>query len=143
MIDVPNRLVADSQVENFSNREYWREHFVFSLTYQTSMEDMEKAVKIIQEIGKEMEEDMLPGKAPAFSFLNCSASSLDLDGYVWFREMNWFEMRDARGRFNGKVVKRFTENGFDFAYPTTTVYIADSAGGDPPAEKVISMSEKQ
>ena len=132
LIDVPNRLIADSQVENFSNREYWREHFVYSLTYQTSAEEMEKAVKILEEIGKDMEEDMLPGMLPRFAFLNCSASSLDLDGYVWFRQMDWFSMRAARGRFNLEVIRRFAANGLDFAYPTTTVYFAD-AGETPPA----------
>ena len=126
LIDVPNRLIADSRVDNFSNREYWREHFVYSLTYQTSAEKMEKAVKILEEIGKDLEEDMLPGKLPQFAFLDCSASSLDLDGYVWFRQMDWFSMRAARGRFNLEVIKRFSEKGIDFAYPTTTVYLADA-----------------
>ena len=126
LIDVPNRLIADSRVDNFSNREYWREHFVYSLTYQTSAEKMEKAVKILEEIGKDLEEDMLPGKLPQFAFLDCSASSLDLDGYVWFRQMDWYSMRAARGRFNLEVIKRFSEKGIDFAYPTTTVYLADA-----------------
>ena len=91
---------------------------------------MEKAVKILEEIGKDLEEDMLPGKLPQFAFLDCSASSLDLDGYVWFRQMDWFSMRAARGRFNLEVIKRFSEKGIDFAYPTTTVYLAD-AGQTP------------
>ena len=132
LIDVPNRLIADSQVENFSNREYWREHFVYSLTYQTSAEKMEKAIEILKEIGRDMEEELLPGKVPEFAFLNCSASSLDLDGYVWFRQMDWFSMRAARGRFNLEVVKRFGENGLEFAYPTTTVYLADAGQAPVP-----------
>ncbi|MBR2363563.1 MAG: mechanosensitive ion channel family protein [Lentisphaeria bacterium] len=143
LMDVPNRVIADAQVENFSNREYWREHFVFSLTYQTDMKKMERALQILEEIGEDMEELMLPEKRASFTFLNCSASSLDIDGYVWFRKMSWFEMRSARGCFNRETVKRFTENGIEFAYPTTTVYIAPSSGGASPAEKVISKSETQ
>ena len=127
LIDVPNRLVADSHVENYSNREYWREHFVFSLIYQTAPADMEKARRILDEIGKEMEKDFVPGKMPRFAFLNFSSSSLDLDGYVWFRKMDWFEMREARDRFNSAVLKKFTENGLSFAYPTTTVYLEKSS----------------
>lgn len=126
LIDVPNRLVADAQMENYSNREYWREHFVFSLTYQTTMEEMEKALQIIDEIGKEMQDVMKEGKRPAFTFLNCSASSLDVDGYVWFKEMDWFAMREARGRFNKEVMKRFTKAGLDFAYPTSTVFLKNA-----------------
>lgn len=143
LLDVPNRLIADAMLENFSNREYWREHFTFSLTYQTTAEELEKALHILEEIGEDMEEVMLPEKRASFTFLNCSASSLDIDGYVWFRKMSWFEMRSARGRFNREVLKRFTKNGLEFAYPTTTVYIAPSSGGAPPAEKVISKSETQ
>ncbi|MBP5182793.1 MAG: mechanosensitive ion channel family protein [Lentisphaeria bacterium] len=127
LIDVPNRLVADSHVENYSNREYWREHFVFSLTYQTSPEDMEKALRILDEIGKELEKDFFPGKMPRFAFLNFSSCSLDLDGYVWFRKTDWFGMREARDRFNSAVLKKFNENGLEFAYPTTTVYLEKSS----------------
>lgn len=123
LIDIPNRLVADSQLENYSNREYWREHFVFSLTYQTSMEDMEKALQILDGIGKEMQDVIKEDKNPAFTFLNCSASSLDLDGYVWFKEMDWYEMRKARERFNKEVMKRFTKEGLEFAYPTQTIFL--------------------
>lgn len=127
LIDVPNRLVADSLLENYSNREYWREHFLFSLTYQTTPEEMEKALQILEEIGRSMAKHFPAGKMPQFTFLTCSASSLDIDGYVWFKKMSWYDMRALRGRFNKEVIRKFTENKLDFAYPTTTVYLADSS----------------
>ena len=123
LIDIPNRLIADSQLENFSNRPFWREHFTYGLVYQTSMEDIQRALKIIDDVGRDMGEKMVPGKPPKFTFARCSSSSLDLDGYVWFNTLNWFEMRDWRGEFNREVMARFTADGLSIAYPTTTVFL--------------------
>ncbi len=125
LLDVPNRLVADSLLENYSNREYWREHFTFSLTYQTTPEEMKKALSILEETGRKMQKYFPPGKMPRFTFLNYSASSLDIDGYVWFKKMSWYDMRSLRGDFNTEVLRRFMENDLDFAYPTTTVYLQE------------------
>ena len=123
LIDIPNRLVADSQLENFSNRPFCREHFCYGLVYQTSMEDVRKALQIIDEIGHDMGNRMVPGKPPRFSFMLCNNSSLDIDGFVWFNTHDWFEMRDWRGEFNREVMERFTAAGLSIAYPTTTVFL--------------------
>ena len=123
LIDVPNRIIADSQLENFSNRPFFREHFCYGLVYQTSMEDIRRALQIIDDIGRDMADRMVPGKPPKFSFMLCNASSLDLDGYVWFNTRDWFEMRGWRGEFNREVMARFTAAGLSIAYPTTTVFL--------------------
>lgn len=124
LIDVPNRLIADSRLENYSNRSCSREHFCYGLVYQTDMEQLRTALRILDDIGRDLAPCMVPGRPPRFTFLTCGSVSLDLDGYVWFNTADWFEMRDLRGRFNQEVVERFTKAGLSFAYPTTTVYLA-------------------
>ena len=131
LIDIPNRLIADSQVENFSDRKFWREHFCFGLIYQTSPEKIEQAGRILEEIGHDLAADMAPGKSVRFDFLQFDASSLNVDGYVWFRISDWYTMRSARGRFNGEVLRRFNEAGLEFAYPTSTIFLQEEAGGAP------------
>lgn len=131
LIDIPNRIIADSQVENFSNREFWREHFCFGLIYQTSPEKIEQARRIIEEIGRDLADDMAPGRNVRFDFLQLDASSLNVDGYVWFRISDWYTMRSARGRFNGEVLRRFNEAGLEFAYPTSTIFLQEESAEPP------------
>jgi len=131
LIDIPNRLVADSRVENFSNREFWREHFCFGLTYQTSPDKIEQARHILEEIGRDLADDMAPGKCVRFDFLQFDASSLNVDGFVWFRSSDWYAMRSARGRFNSEVLRRFNEAGLEFAYPTSTIFLQGDGHSGP------------
>ena len=126
-IDIPNRIIADSQVENFSNRQFWREHFCFGLIYQTSPEKIEQARRILEAIGRDLADDMAPGKSVRFDFLQFDSSSLNVDGYVWFRISDWYTMRSARGRFNGEVLRRFNEAGLEFAYPTSTIFLHEES----------------
>ena len=123
LIDLPNRIVADSQVENFTNRPFWRESFSFGLVYQTSAEQIRMALDMIQEIGCEMRACMEPGRPPFFTFQKLDQSSLNLEGFVWFKTVDWWQMRECRARFNAEVLKRFTAAGLSFAYPTTSVFL--------------------
>ena len=132
LIDIPNRLIADSRVENFSNREFWREHFSFGLIYQTSPEKIMKARHILEEIGRDLADDMAPGRSVRFDFLQFDASSLNVDGYVWFRGSDWYTMRSARGKFNSEVLRRFNEDGLEFAYPTSTIFLQEDDHSEPP-----------
>lgn len=123
VIDLPNRIVADSQVENYSNRPFWRENFCFGLVYQTSAEQIRLALGILQKIGEDMAECMVPGRPPFFTFQRFNSCSLDLEGFVWFNTDSWWQMREWRARFNAEVLRRFNAAGLDFAYPTTTVFL--------------------
>ena len=131
LIDIPNRIIADSQLENFSNREFWREHFCFGLIYQTSPEKIEQARRILEEIGRDLADDMAPRKTVRFDFLQFDASSLNVDGYVWFRVSDWFTMRSARSRFNNEVLRRFNEAGLEFAFPTSTIFLQEEPAEPP------------
>lgn len=132
LIDIPNRIIADSQVENFSDRLFWREHFCFGLVYQTSPGKIERARQLLEEIGRDLAGDMAPGKRVRFDFLQFDASSLNVDGYVWFRISDWFTMRSARSRFNAEVLRRFDDAGLEFAYPTSTIFLQEGSAEPPP-----------
>lgn len=132
LIDIPNRIIADSQVENYSDRLFWREHFCFGLVYQTSPENIERARQILEEIGRDLAGDMAPGKKVRFDFLQFDASSLNVDGYVWFRISDWYTMRSSRSRFNGEVLRRFNEAGLEFAFPTSTIFLQEGSSEPPP-----------
>ena len=124
LIDIPNRVIADTQLDNFSNRDFYRECFTFGLVYQTTPKQMEKAIKIINEICADMSGIMVPGKPPRFAFVECSDYSLKIQGYIWFKTTNFFTLQDYKNHINMAVLKRFNEEGLSFAYPTSTVFLA-------------------
>lgn len=123
VIDLPNRLIADSRVDNCSNRPFWREQFTFGLVYQTTPEQLKLALKILDDIGRDMANVMAKDKPVKFDFLEYADSSLVIDGFVWFDVPNGLVRRTVRSQFNQEVFRRFTEAGLDFAYPTTTVFL--------------------
>ena len=124
LIDIPNRVIADTQLDNFSNRDFYRECFTFGLVYQTTPKQMEKAIKIINEICADMSGIMVPGKPPRFAFVECSDYSLKIQGYIWFKTTNFFTLQDYKNHINMAVLKRFNEEGLSFAYPTSTIFLA-------------------
>ena len=124
LIDIPNRVIADTQLDNFSNRDFYRECFTFGLVYQTTPKQMEKALKIINEICTDKSGIMVPGKPPRFAFVECSDYSLKIQGYIWFKTTNFFTVQDYKNHINMSVLKRFNEEGLSFAYPTSTVFLA-------------------
>jgi len=125
-IDIPNHIIADSQVENFNKRLFWREHFCFGLAYQTTPEQMSLAKKILSDIGHDLSGLMAEGKTVEFDFLLFDQSSLNLDGFVWFKASDYRTVRHSRGLFNEEVLKRFNAAGLNMAFPTTTVLLENA-----------------
>lgn len=128
LIDIPNNIIANSKVENFNRHLFWREYFCFGLTYQTTPEQLALAKKILYEIAKDMSHALVHDRPPQFDFMLFDSSSLNLDGYLWFKPMGLYDMRHMRSHFNEEVLKRFNAAGISMAYPTTTVIME---GGQP------------
>lgn len=121
-IDIPNRVIADAQLDNYSNRRYWREEFNYGLIYQTPPEKIRLALEIITQIAAEQGEH-LKGRKADFFFNKCGDSALEIRGFVWFEATDWFTLQHRKEKFNLTVVERFNAAGLSFAYPTQTLFI--------------------
>ena len=124
LIDIPNRVIADTQLDNFSNRTFYREPFSFSLVYQTTPEQMQKALDIINDVCADLSDIMVPGKPPRFAFTEYADFALKIQGFIWLNTNNWFTLQDYKNKINMAILKRFNEEGLSFAYPTSTVFLA-------------------
>ncbi len=116
LIDIPNHVIADAQIENFSKRLYWREHFCFELAHLRTPDQMTRARQILKEIGKDLASLMAEKKPLEFDFILFDKDALRLDGYVWFKASDWLAMRHARSRFNEEVLKRLGTAGLVVNY---------------------------
>lgn len=119
---LPNSKVADAMLENFSTREARRIVVKIGLTYDTSADKIEQAIKIIESTIKSVEgtntEDIL------VRFVNFGDFSLDLEIVYWITDMiNW---KMVIHNVNMGLKRNLDEGGIEMAFPTATHYIINS-----------------
>jgi len=116
---IPNSKVADSMLENYSTRKERRMVVNIGLTYDTSAEKMEEAIKIIKEsinsIKGVKKDDIM------VRFVNFGAFSLDMEIVYWITDMKDWKM--IIHRVNMILKKNLDSAGIDMAFPTETHYV--------------------
>ena len=123
LVTIPNSTVADSPVENIGRRPYIRRVFDVTVTYDTPPEKVARAVEIIREMLDARKEHFpkdLPGRV---YFRELEAYSLNIVVYYWFTPPNWWEYLAFTHEFNMELLRRFNEEGIEFAFPTQTLYL--------------------
>lgn len=122
VVTVPNSIVTDKSVLNVSRERGRRIKFNIGLTYDTSVEDMEKAKTILAEIVASQE----GVSDPVIAFDSFGDFSLNLLFLYWVNKgASVVSTQDA---INMQILKRFNEAGLNFAFPTQSIYIEKNAG---------------
>jgi MscS family membrane protein len=129
LVNMPNKKIIDSSLVNFARRPHiwWRTNM--TITYDTPPEKVDSAVQIIQEI---LESDEWTSREnPPWVFFNgFNDWSLNIRITAWFeppdaREPRQFDYHSWRQRNCRKILRRFAEEGIQFAFPTNTTYLAN------------------
>jgi len=128
LVTIPNSKVADSAVENIQRRPAIRRVLNVTITYDTPPEKVSRAVEIIQEM-LDARKDHFPADLPGRVYFDeFNAASLNLLVYYWFAPPDWWEYLSFTHDFNLELLRRFNEEGIEFAFPTQTLYLKqDSA----------------
>jgi len=123
LVTVPNARVADSAVENIAARPYIKRVMEVTVTYDTPPEKVARGVDILREMlearAEHFPED-LPGRVYFHEFDSCS---LNIVVYYWFTPPDWWEYLQFTHEFNMELLRRFNEEGIEFAFPTQTLYV--------------------
>jgi len=121
LIMVPNNVVANMPIDNFSRMPKRRIKLNVGVTYQTTPDQMREAVRRIRE--------MLT-KHPAIdqefflvNFTDFGASSLDIMVYCFTTTTVWGEYLDSREDVSLKIMDILEELGLEIAFPSRTVYL--------------------
>ena len=139
LVCIPNKAVAAATVDNWSRMPKRRVLQAIGLTYETTADQMEKAVAAIRGI---LEKDQ--GVDPEFivvRFTDFGASSLDIQVYYFTRDIAYADHMTTRERVNLAMVRAIKDLGLSIAFPTRTVYfegdvarrMAQPPGPDRPA----------
>ncbi len=132
LVIIPNSTVANEMIENVGRREIIKRVLNVGLTYDTPPARMQRAVDILR--------DMLDARAANFPadqqgrvfFTEFNADNLNIVVYYWFTPPHWWDYLQFTHDFNMELLRRFNEEGLEFAFPTQTLYVRPE--GTPPAD---------
>jgi len=123
LISIPNEKMASVSIDNIGRRPSIRRYTNITITYDTPVEKVERAVSIIKEILKD-HEGMHPDYPPRVYFNEFNDTSLNIAMFYWFHPPDYWEaMRFSEG-VNLKIMRAFEAEGIEFAFPTSTTYLA-------------------
>jgi len=127
LITVPNSIVANSPIENFSRRGIRRIKMHIGLTYSTSANQVLEIKNRIEQMLREHEGISQKDSLMVY-FDSFGASSLDIFIYTFTNTANWAKYLETREDIHIKIMKIVEECGSDFAFPSQSIYVESMPG---------------
>jgi len=131
LITVPNSVIANQSINNFSRMPKRRIKLTVGVTYATTPQQMRDAVAAIREMLRSH-----PAINQDFwlvNFTDFAPSSLDIMVYCFTTTTNWGEYLDARQDVCLKIMDILEEMGLQIAFPSRTIYLEQKEGDMQPA----------
>ena len=124
LVTIPNEKLVNSGLENVSKRPHIRWLTNITITYDTPPDKVETAVAIIKEI-LENHEGMHPDFPPRVFFNGFNDWSLNIMVIAWYHPADYWAMQAWQQRTCLQILRKFSEAGIDFAFPSRTLYLAN------------------
>ena len=123
-IFVPNSVLCDSEIINFSAMPFRRIMFNVGLIYQTSPETIMAIRKDIETyIANNSDLANADEATTTIRVTQFNDSSIDMLIYCFTRSTKWHDFCAAREQLILEIMKIVKKNGSDFAYPTSTIHL--------------------
>ena len=123
LVTVPNETMANSRIENIGLRPYIRRLANITITYDTPVAKVRKGVEILREI-LDNHEGMNPDLPPRVFFNEFNDTSLNILMIYWYHPNDFWEYSRVNEEINLEIMERFEAEGIEFAFPTSTTYLA-------------------
>jgi len=119
---VPNYLIANNPIENFSRRGVRRIKMSVGLTYDTSSQQLESIIKeiryMLQHHPRISQKETLLVNFNAFG-----DSALNIFIYAFSNTAKWDQYLDIREEVHMYIIKIVENNGSTFAFPSQSIYL--------------------
>ncbi len=122
LITVPNHIVANNPIENFSRRGVRRIKINIGLTYSTKGEAVEQIVKEIKSMLSE-HENISQKETLLVNFQAFGDSALNIFIYTFTSTSDWKKYLNTREDIHFKIMKIVEKNGSEFAFPSQSLYV--------------------
>jgi len=123
LLTIPNEKIASASIKNIDNRPFIRRSANITITYDTPPDKVERSVSIIKEILAD-HEGMLPDYPPRVFFDEFNDVSLNIIMIYWYSPPDYWKFKAFCEKVNLKIMRAFEAEGIEFAFPTTTAYLA-------------------
>ena len=120
LVTIPNKTVADATVDNWSKMPKRRVKQTVGVTYETTPDQMEQAVKAIREIVEN--DDGVDKGFIVVRFTDFADSSLNILVYYFTKTVGLADHLATKERINLAIMRKIDELGLSIAFPTQTVY---------------------
>lgn len=129
LFTVPNQILANQPLENFSRRNVRRIKMTIGVTYSTSKEQM---TKILEDIRNMLENHPRIAKDQLLMvyFTDFGDSSLDIFIYCFTNTADWAEYLSIREDVNLKIMEIVERHGSSFAFPSRSLYVEKLPEGE-------------
>jgi len=127
LVTVPNKLMVDAELENTTEKTYWRLKFTVGVLYSTDADDIRN---IISQSLEFLDKHSLIEDKPIVKLSEFNSSSIDILYYVLIKTTEWGVYLDAKEEIYFKVMEIVNENNTEFAFPTRTLYLEKDSTED-------------
>jgi len=122
LITLPNQMIANSPIENFSRRGIRRIKMTLGVTYSTSAGQMQNILIDIKEMLKN-HEGIAQKETMLVNFTSFDDSSMGIFIYTFTNTSNWQAYMNIKEDVNLKIMEIIEKNGSEFAFPSQSLYI--------------------
>jgi MscS family membrane protein len=124
LVIIPNKLLTEKRIENWSAMPKRRVKMTIGLTYGTSRSNMEDFIVRVRDLLAN--DQAVDQEFSMVNFTGFGESSLDVLLYYFTRTTVWQEFMDERQRLNLELMRIAEEVGVSFAFPSKTHYFGES-----------------
>ena len=133
LVYVPNNLLSNTPIINYTQRQKYRIQFMLGLTYSTTREQMQEVCQQIRSLCERLDEIYNDGID--VNFFEFGDSSLNIRIVCYAKAPNNSVYLRAREKFNLEVMKILEENGVSCAFPSRSIYFETPIPEAVPAQK--------
>jgi MscS family membrane protein len=119
LITIPNKTMGNATIVNITRRPNIKTVMDIGVTYDTSMEKLNRAIALLNEICKAH-----PKTADLIvSFNRFADCALNIRVIHWYDSTDYREYLGGMQELNLRIKERFDAEGISFAFPTRTLYV--------------------
>ena len=121
LVSVPNGVLANEAILNWSKMKKRRIKMSIGLTYDTTSQQMQAILVAIRQMLKEDED--IHQETIYIHFTDFTDSALGIFCYFFTKTTAWGEYMQVRERINLEIMRIVEEHGASFAFPSQSLYI--------------------
>lgn len=121
VVNVPNNTIANQAITNVSQTRKRLIDITVGVEYSTSNEKLDRAVEIMKNIAKK--DENIIGEGLFTSIEKLDDSSINIRMFAYTKEKVWAKYKVIKGNIIRQIIHKYREEGINFAFPSTSVYI--------------------